>query len=510
MKSWYTNRRTFLRGAGGIAIGLPLLDAMFTPEQARAQAVRRRFVLWNENNGNLESWGPKGGERNFTLGKLHGSLEPFREYLLLLGGLSNPGGPGSETNAVHAPGIGTIATGGRLTMGGRWGTEQQDLGPGKGISDPSSYSIDQRLCAEAEYQGSLAAQFQSYQFGVQVADIPAVAARVSYRYTKNPKKLKSGLPQQEGMHVESNPQRAFRDLFGALATGQDTPGGAGSAEEQVAAAKRRLAKRGSVLDYVKDGYTGLSLRVGTEDKARLTEHLELMRQLELQVASIPATISESASKVCGVPDEDSLPRGRACEEIDQGTSKGPKNTAGCTGDLFEPIGKAQMSLLVTAMKCDLIRVGTMQWSMAGNRVGFGHIGAGGDTHHDLAHSRDQRKLERIHSWYASMFAHFMGELQSVVEPDGKTLLDSTGIASVNELAVGADHSHKDIPLMLAGGAAGAFNTGRYLDFKGKNRTNLDVWLQVLHSYGVMDETFGDQTDGKKKQWLKGPLTEISS
>ncbi len=509
MKSWYVNRRTFLRGAGGVTIGLPLLNAML-PGPAGAQAAQptRRFLLWSENNGTvMDAWRPSGGVTDFTLGRLHASLAPYRDQLLILSGLHNKCARDSKTDAaVHQANAG-IATGGYNTMGGVWGTEQQVLSPGTGMTNPTYYSVDQRLCREPAYQGALAAIFPSYQFGVQVSDIPATSARVNYKYTATPELVKdksdndNQIPQYEGAHVESNPQQAFKDLFGALATGMPTPGGPGTAEEQVAAAQRKLAKRRSVLDYVGDSYSGLISKVGTEDQRRLNEHLQLIRQLELQVAAIPADIANLAS--CHPPDGATLPSGRPCKEEEQGTSSGPNGIMGCTGDLFEPIGKAQMDLLAMAFSCDLVRVSTMQWSMAGNRVGFGHIGAGGATHHDLAHASDP-KLEIIHSWYASMVAYMIEKLKSVVEPDGKTLLDNTGILCVNELSTGATHSKEDIPMMLIGGAAGALSTGRYLDFRGQDRSNTDLLLGILHAYGIMDPSFGD-VRGEALGWLQGPL-----
>ncbi|HKQ70416.1 MAG TPA: DUF1552 domain-containing protein [Polyangiaceae bacterium] len=509
MKSWHVNRRTFLRGGGGVAIGLPLLNAMF-PSRAAAQAAKpiRRFLLWSENNGMvMNAWRPSGGLTDFKLGKLHGSLEPYRKYLLILSGLHNKGSRDNTTNGGVHQGNAGIATGGTNSRGGIWSTEQGVLAPGTGITNPTFYSVDQRICQEPDYRGALAAKFPSYQFGVQVSDIPATSARLNYKYTLTPTFVKDTsdnnklIPQYEGMHVESNPQQAFKDLFGAPPTGQPMSGGTGTAEEQAAAALRRSKKRGSVLDYVQESYAGIMRKLGTEDQRRLSEHRELIRKLEQQVAVIPPSIANSAS--CKPPSGAGLPSGRPCKEEEQGTNKGVKNINGCTGDLFEPIGKAQIDLLTMALSCDLIRVGTMQWSMAGNRVGFGHIGAGGATHHDLAHARDP-KLEIIHTWYASMMAYMLGKLTSVVEPDGSTLLDKTGILWTNELSVGATHSQEDIPLMLIGGAAGALHPGRYLDFRGKDRSNSDLLLSILHAYGIMEQRFGD-IRGEAKGWFQGAL-----
>ena len=57
------DRRTFLRGAGGILVGLPLLDAMVSARRASADPVAkpRRLVLWFTPNGTIyDEWQPQG------------------------------------------------------------------------------------------------------------------------------------------------------------------------------------------------------------------------------------------------------------------------------------------------------------------------------------------------------------------------------------------------------------------------------------------------------------------
>ncbi len=63
------HRRTLLRGAGGVAIALPFLDAMW-PARAQAQAMRPRrfFVMTGVNGVTTSTWFPTGGEKDFTLG----------------------------------------------------------------------------------------------------------------------------------------------------------------------------------------------------------------------------------------------------------------------------------------------------------------------------------------------------------------------------------------------------------------------------------------------------------
>jgi hypothetical protein len=53
MKTFRLSRRALLRGAGGILVGLPALEAMFEPAPARAQstAAPKRFVVFYTPNG---------------------------------------------------------------------------------------------------------------------------------------------------------------------------------------------------------------------------------------------------------------------------------------------------------------------------------------------------------------------------------------------------------------------------------------------------------------------------
>ena len=64
------SRRALLRGAGGVAIALPFLEAM-TPRRARgaamAQAPRRMLNFFTENGVVEGNWYPTGTEKQFTL-----------------------------------------------------------------------------------------------------------------------------------------------------------------------------------------------------------------------------------------------------------------------------------------------------------------------------------------------------------------------------------------------------------------------------------------------------------
>ena len=64
------HRRTLLRGAGGVAIALPFLDAMW-PARPRPQAMRPRrfFVMTGINGVTTRPGSPPAGRRTSSWGR---------------------------------------------------------------------------------------------------------------------------------------------------------------------------------------------------------------------------------------------------------------------------------------------------------------------------------------------------------------------------------------------------------------------------------------------------------
>ena len=69
-----------------------------------------------------------------------------------------------------------------------------------------------------------------------------------------------------------------------------------------------------------------------------------------------------------------------------------------------------------------------------------------------------------------------------------TLLDNTLLLFVNEISRGNTHSHEDMPFILAGGAGGALNAGRYLRYDNEN--HLRLLQSVLELMDVDSSDFG--------------------
>ena len=84
------SRRTLLRGAGGVALALPFLEAM-RPARVRAQAAaspRRIIFVFQANGDQTDARFTATGETSFQLGEFLAPLEPYREQLLFLNKLN--------------------------------------------------------------------------------------------------------------------------------------------------------------------------------------------------------------------------------------------------------------------------------------------------------------------------------------------------------------------------------------------------------------------------------------
>jgi hypothetical protein len=80
----------------------------------------------------------------------------------------------------------------------------------------------------------------------------------------------------------------------------------------------------------------------------------------------------------------------------------------------------------------------------------------------------------------------------VREADG-TLLDRSLILYGSNLSVPTSHSQRDLPIIVAGGAAGRIAGGRHIQFPGDTTPLTNLYLTMLDKVGVPTEKLGDST-----------------
>jgi hypothetical protein len=227
-----------------------------------------------------------------------------------------------------------------------------------------------------------------------------------------------------------------------------------------------LSERKSVLDFLQSDISALESRLSGNDQTRLDAHLTGVRTMEQQLSNSVAT--------CAAPS--------APPALD------PNDMAN-----FPAIGKLQMDMMLLAHSCGMTHVSTFMWANADSWQYYPFAGVN-EEHHGTSHCSDSdsvnvENLVLINIWQAQQVAYMLDQLSTTLESDGSTMLDNTVLLWGNELGVGNTHDYRNIPWMLAGGAGGYLNSGRYLQFADVPHNNLLV--SICNAMGFSDvTTFG--------------------
>ncbi|MEO8214826.1 MAG: DUF1552 domain-containing protein, partial [Myxococcales bacterium] len=140
MAKFQINRRTVIKGAGSIAIGLPWLEIMDRGRKAQAQtasAPLKNFMTVYQPGGTvIDKWRPTGTETAFTLSPILKPLAAFQSKLVVLDGLFLKCGDQFTYNGVEQHQGGSVG----------WLTGQ--IQPGIGGFPKMGPSIDQLLAAK--------------------------------------------------------------------------------------------------------------------------------------------------------------------------------------------------------------------------------------------------------------------------------------------------------------------------------------------------------------------------
>jgi hypothetical protein len=445
------SRRNLLRTLGaGAALSpfLPLLNA-----SGQEPTTPKRLLLLFTPDGSADGpggaidWRPQGSETDFTLHRIHEPLGPFQSRLIVPFGLRmSASGAGEQ----HAYGSAGMWTGSLLKDPGNGA--DFDGGNGHRTGWGSGPSVDQILAASAgpnlpyaEAPDSAAPEtpYRTLELGVQCGS-PTSVTRIIYKGDDNP------------LHPETNPAAAFARLFASIAADPSNPG------EDPAELQRR-AEQKSILDRVSADLASMRARVSSEEYGKLDAHLEGIRALERRLDAMAPVATDG----CRPPPE----------PADAG--RFPQN------DDFPAQVSATLGMIAPAFACDLTRIASVQLSCGFSNVThtwLGHTSAHHTMSHDGEDNRD--KLMAIDNWYAQQIAELLTALDAIPEGNG-SLLDNTLVVWGRELGT-TQHAMQPWPVVLMGGAGGAFKTGRYLEFNKEPSAKLLV--SILRAMGMADVT----------------------
>jgi hypothetical protein len=435
----HLSRRMFLRG-GGVALGLPFLDAMVpaaTPLARTAAAPKTRVGFFYIPHGaimnntpfgkEVDAWTCGGKGADFKLGHTLAPLEPFKQYVTTFENLENTAAGGS----VHTLNPAT------------WLSCVRPDTAAKGAS--MAITLDQVIAQHLGQQTALPSLEICSETTIQVAACGGAgcyyASTTSYSGPNTP------LP------MEYNPRKVFIQLMGEGDT----------AAERAAL----LRKNTSILDMVAERAKALRNQVGPGDQARLAEYLDTIREIERRLSMASAR----DLKGIDVPD---APVG----ELED----------------FDKQVRLMFDLLALAYQADLTRVASYVMVSEGTNRTYGFIGVPDSFHPVSHHSNDRERIRRltvIQRYHVERFADFLRKLANTNEGEG-SILDHSLFLYGSNMSNSNQHDNYPLPEILVGGANGAHVGGKNLVLPA--RTPLaNLHLTILSKLGIKQTSFGNST-----------------
>ena len=434
------SRRTILRGAG-VAIALPLLEAMKAgPLRAAGRSPHhptRMAFVYVPNGVHMPNWTPTTTGPAFDLPSTLEPLRAVRDDLLVLSGLA------LDRARSHGDGGGDHA---RAMAAFLTGAHPRKTG---GADLRAGISVDQLAAREV----GQATRFASLEIGCEGGrDSGQCDHGYSCAYQVNLSWRGEAAPSTK----EVDPRLVFERLFGGQLRGDADP-----------ASARRARRDRSLLDFVAEDARRLQGKLGGSDRRKVDEYLTGIREIERRI-------------------DDARP----AVEVGQARMARP---SGIPGDYREHL-RLMSDLLVLAFRADLTRIATFVFANDGSNRSYGAIGIP-EGHHDLSHhgqdAGKHAKIAAINRFHVEQYAYLAERLKAVPEGEG-TLLDHSMIVYGSGISDGNNHSHDNLPILVAGGGNGTIRTGQHVRLPSETPlTNLH--LSLLGRMNVPARSFGDST-----------------
>jgi hypothetical protein len=402
--NWKISRRQVLRGLGA-AIALPALEAMAgTPAPSKP---KRSVFLYIPNGVNTLTWQIEKAGADYQLTKPLQALERHRAVITPISGLHHPMVVGKHHNCEKV-----WLTGANV--------------PGDGGAFRNTVSADQLI---ADSIGA-ATRFPSLEMAIEG---PSLAW------------------SKDGIQIpaERSTQQIFNMLFGVEKDGKET-------------LRRRLGRRGSILDLVAGDAKRVNDRLGSADRSKLDEYLTAVRQVEERTRRAEEWLDVPKPGV-PAPDAARLQRKLSMAE------------AGAYYRLF-------YDLMVMALRTDSTRVITCGIGGEGSASGIPDIGILQSRHGLSHHNGDPEQLRRLtqtDTFLIEQLSYFLDQLKEHKEEDA-TLLDTTQVLWGSGMAYGHSHGNANLPTILAGGKALGYKHGTHVDFNLPKIGKYDVTNATEH------------------------------
>ena len=434
-RSLQLDRRAFLKGIGGVALALPVLDAMGA--EVTDQIPRRFCAIYTANGMSLPktehgldewSWFPaKGANGPLAFGKSTEPLAPFREKVSFLGSLYHPNGPKADPHGCSD----------------MWLTGAPLQNPKPGTYN--SAGLDQVIALHTK------------QFCRQPSLVLSIDAGTGYlSRTGTISYSLDGRP----IPAENNPRRVFDRLFRAD-------------HSSLKAEHEKLQRRLKLVDAVAESARCLDQQLGKTDRERMDQYMTSLDEVESRLIASERWIDIPLKK----QDYSHL-------NLDA-TNEG--DPAEYYRNMFD--------LIALAFDADITRSITF---MLNREDGMGisdtfplKLGLS-KTHHNLSHATDkegQLQFAKYDLFLSQRIAHFLERMNGYQDRNG-SVLDNTIVLFGS--GASTTHNSHNLPTMVAGGANMGLKHGTYWRGEGETRMS-NVHLSILRTLGIEQESFSDST-----------------
>ena len=430
------NRRSMLKAAG-ITLALPWMESI---AGTRTKTPPRRFcsiyfpygVSLPRQDSEYAHWNwfPKGTGTDFTFNKSLEVLEPFRDHVTILGGLSHP-----KVRRIGGHDSGdTFLTGEQLSLATT------------GLKN--SISLDQFMARTHKLGEST--RFASLTLSSDGGTgMPTRANTLSYSRTGQP------IPSY------NRPAIVFERLFGLKS-------------DSIDAQRKGLTRTGSHLDLLLDEAKSLQRKLGKSDQGKLEQYLTSVREIEQNV--------ERSARWLSVPRPKVNAEGLSLDA----DNETPGKLIHTMLDLIALAFQTDSTRFVT------YQLASMHGAISIANKFPSLLGFNKDAH-GLAHgagkgigAENKGKWDRFQ---AECLTYLIKRLSETEEGDG-SVLDNTCIfyGSSNSKT----HNNTNYPLILAGGKNMGYKHGQYLTF-AKDVPLANLFVTMQKRMGVQADSFADST-----------------
>jgi hypothetical protein len=422
-------RRTVLRGLGA-SVALPLLDAMVPAATALAKTaaapIRRLGVVYEPNGMAMEYWTPKTEGAAFPLSPILQPLAAFQHQMIVVSGLR------AFWTPAHAGASTTFLTGAAGVEG--------ETAP---VAD---ISMDQIVAREFGRTTELA----SLELAIDGrANAGQCSGNHSCVYTNTISWRSKTVP----LPMENNPRIVFERMFGDARTLDSATRLAGFRKDR------------SVLDSVVEKVGALKRQVGPSDHLKLDEYLEGVRDVERRIQKAEG---QGALDLPAIEQPAGIPAS------------------------FDEHMKLMFDLQRLAYQTDLTRVITFMTGREVSSRTYPEIGVP-DAWHPLSHHEDNPErialMSKINVYHAQLFAYHLEKLRDTPDGDG-SLFDHVAMLYGCGMSNSNSHSPINVPIVVAGGAAGRLAGGRHLRF-ANDPPLANLLVTLMEKLGVEIDRIGN-------------------